>query len=710
MKRRPVMFFAQVIFSVLMVLALTTPPAAFADSERLMGFTAEKTAWELQYEALFKAIPDAALAKEYSEALTEHPTQAGTKWDWVNLDYTTKKLDEFGVDYDVTTYYPWWSTPVEMQLEMLKPTQQTLSVKENGFPWQKHWEDVTPGWNAYSVDGEVSAEVVYVYQSRVEDYEWLIANGVDLKGKIGLSRYGGPARGARTAVAQLYGLAGMIMYTDPKDDGYTRGPVYPDGPWRPADSIQRGSLLYIWEYPGDPLTPGWAATKNAHRIDIEDAENLPQAVPTMPIGYGSAEPILAALGGPEAPATWQGGLPFTYHVGPGAKVRMKVDNENRIQAISNIIVTIPGSKYPNEKIIFGGHRDGWVYGTKDSNSATVMFLEAARAFGILLDQGWRPERTIILAMWDAEEYFELGSVEWAEEWQKDLRKNAVMYVNVDAAASGQFFGASAVPALDAFIRECTKAVEEPRTPGMSVFDDWAARQSTTTPRLGRLGGGSDYSVFINYLGIPSASWSFSFSDGTYHSAYDDLYHMEHFSDPGYLHKVTAAQVLGVMAMRAANADILPFKYSDYGPAVAGYVDSLQQKQIDLYGAEKISLAREKEQALKWEQESLKLESEIDEILSKPKWTRKDLQKVKFINNRLIKMERALIYNPGLLERPWFKHMIYATGIYVGYAAQYLPGVDDMVLAGNWKQAERYKNALFASLKRATSIATEAANR
>ena len=713
-----VMFVSSLSFPVSGALALTPDPSS------IMGFTADKAAVERQWEAVFKSVPDPVEAEANTTALSEHPIMYATAWDWWNVQYSMEKLRSYGVNPEIKTYYPYGSWPGTVSVEMVAPLQMTLKVKEDGgFSWEKYWDDVPIGFNAYSPNGDVTAEVVYANYGGAADYATLEQMGVDVKGKIVIVRYGGPARGAKQAQAALHGAAGVLLYDDPVEDGCIRGAVFPTGPWRPADSIQRGSVMYIWEYPGDPLTPGWSATKNAHRLSPAEAANLPKGAPVTPLGYGPVSSLLATLGGLPAPPDWQGGLgdgrctslpgvtPVpVYRVGPGpTKVHLKVDLQTGIKPIWDIMVQIPGTKHPEQMVVLAGHRDGWAYGSSDSTAGFTVIMEMARGFGELLRRGWRPERTIVLGGWDAEEPFELGSVEWVEELQQQLGKSAVAYVNLDGAGGGVNFGSSAVPALDDFIYEVTKDVIEPRN-GKTVYDDWVERRGGPRPPIGRFGGGSDYSPFINYIGMATMSFSFSSSTGGYHSAYDDLYMMANFGDPGYRHHVTAAQLAGLIAMRLANADILPFRYSQYATAVSGYLNNLNKLQVQLYGKEVVSLDREMEQSQAWQQASAAAEGKIDSILASnsagiPPGL---VGQVEFINDKLIRQERDLTQAKGVPGRPWFKHMIYATAVYQGYAVQYLPALADMVTAGDWAKVRNYKALLHNSLTTATNTAKTAA--
>jgi N-acetylated-alpha-linked acidic dipeptidase len=701
---------------IVVIVALAAPATLAQGTNQavlpIAGFTSDKAAWERQYEALLKAISDPVVCQQHSVALTEHPTLVGSDWDWWNVQYSLQELRSYGLNPELKTYYVYMPSPRTVQVEMIAPTSYTAKTKENGWPWQKYFEDVVVGYNAYSPSGDITAELVYVNYGVPEDYAQLAKMGVDVSGKIAVARYGKVYRGVKNKVAHEHGAAGLILFSDPSDDGYTKGAVYPYGPWRPADGIQRGTLTYLFDYPGDPLTPGWAATETAPRLSPLDATNLPHAVPTTPLAYGEAEPLLQAIGGPAAPVDWQGGLPFTYHVGPGpAKVHLKLDIAYEIKPIWDIVVKIEGSKYPDQWVVLGAHRDGWTYGTSDSNSGYIVVMEIARALAQLQQQGWRPERTIVLGGWDGEEYGQLGSTEWAEELEQQLGKNAVVYLDLDSAGGGSYFTAAGVPSLDQLIYDVTKEVDEPRTPGTSVYDDWKARSGQPRPSVDRLGGGYDYEVWIDHLGVPTIQMVFDYiASGNYHSAYDDLYFLEHWGDPGYLHHAAMAKLAGTAALRLANADILPFQYSSYAGEVASYLETLNTEQVNQYGNVVVSFSREIAQASAWKQAALNLENKAGTILAANPFIPDTLAgMVAFINQRLLQQERDLTQAKGLPDRPWFRHMIYAPGVYTGYAVQTLPALQDLLAAGQGTKVHNYEALLHNSLTTATNTAATTAN-
>jgi N-acetylated-alpha-linked acidic dipeptidase len=578
-----------------------------------------------------------------------------------------------------------------------------LSTKERPFAWHEDFENVVVGYNAYSPSGDVSGELVYANYGLPEDYTALEQLGVDVRDKIVLARYGRSFRGVKAQQAELRGAKGLIIYSDPEDDGFARGPVYPDGPWRPADGIQRGSVQYIFNYPGDPLTPGTPSVPGTRRLDPQDAGNLPR-IPTTPISYGEAQPLLQSLGGPVAPEDFQGALPMTYRVGPGGtKVRLALDIAYEQTRVSNVVAEIRGTTKPDEKVVIGAHYDGWTYGTSDNTSGWTTVMEIGRVLGRLLDRGWRPERTIVLAGWDGEEYGLLGSTEWVEQLQSELRRDAVVYANLDGAGGSNFGGAS-VPSLDDAIIEATQAVTNPRT-GTSVYDAW--RGDDEAPSLDRLGSGSDYTAFLDHVGVPSFEIGYSnpASSGTYHSAYDDLFNMNHHLDPGYLGHAGTAQILGVTALRLANADVLPFHYSDYAAAIDAYVRELQRVQADTPGAAQVDLSILLDAAQSWRAASERLESRVAQLLREGDTQSRAVAR---INRVLMQQERALIQPQGLPGRAWFRHQVYAPGLVTGYAVQYLPGMRDAIEQGDTETARRYRDLLLQSLFEAVRLAERGA--
>jgi N-acetylated-alpha-linked acidic dipeptidase len=682
--------------------------ASAAAQEPIIGFTEQSSELERAYEQRFQQRVSPEVIGRTSRALSRRPQLIATSGVRRSFEYSVQRLRRYGLDVSTPSYGVYASRPRDISVMMTAPYTRRLANKEHGFPWQRDFEDVVVGYNAYSPSGLVAGEVVYANYGLPDDYAELERLGVDVRGKIVLVRYGQSFRGVKAQQAEKRGAIGLLIYSDPEDDGFTRGPVYPEGPWRPADGIQRGSIQYIFEYPGDPLTPGVPSVPGTPRIAPSDAGNLPH-IPTTPLSYGEAQPLLEGLTGPAAPEAFQGGLPITYRLGPGGtRVRMDLDIAYEQLPVRNVLAEIRGTSKPEQRVVIGAHYDAWTYGTSDNTSGWTTIMEIGRSLGRLLDRGWRPERTIVLAGWDGEEYGLLGSTEWVEQFQRDLARDAVVYANLDGAG-GTSFGAAGVPQIDDALIEATKAVTDPRT-GQSVYDVWKG-DDDEEPTIDRLGSGSDYTAFLDHVGVPSLEAGFTApaSSGTYHSAYDDTYNIERHLDPGYLGHAGSARITGVTALRMANADVLPFHYSDYARAVRSYVEALQRVQAETPGAAEVDLSILLEAADAWRVASERLEARADELLAEGDTeSARAAQAVRRINTALMRQERALITERGLPGRPWFRHQVYAPGRVTGYAVQYLPGIWDAVEQGDNATAQTYRDLLFESLREAARLAERGA--
>src|SRR5215207_4466601 len=571
------------ILILLLLVVITLPaPLTFAQTT-IDGFSSERAAAERRWEERFRAVPNQKSAREHLRRLTLEQHIAGTKEDYDTAIYVRDQLRSYGLSADLKEYEVWLNYPkTPSVVELITTRRQRLSVNEAvvpGDPSSSH-PKISPLFNGYSASGDVTAPVVYANYGLPNDYDDLKKAGVDVKGKIVLVRYGNSFRGVKAKVAEQNGAVGCIIYSDPEDDGYMQGDVFPKGPWRPVASGQRGSVQYLFDYPGDPLTPGKPAIAGTPRLKPEEATNL-TPIPTQPIAYDVARTILSQLKGPPRPRDFQGGLPFAYHVGGtgDVKVRLKTDMDYKIRKIWNVVARIDGSEEKDRWIILGNHRDACVFGAVDPNSGTSAMLEVGKGLGQLLKQGWKPRRTIILCSWDAEEYGLIGSTEWAEELAAELREKAVAYLNLDAAVSGAHFGASSVPSLWKLMRAVTRDVKDPKT-GKTVYQQWQdrAREDRSEEekvtggeaRISPLGSGSDYTPFLQHLGIASTDMGFNGDYGVYHSAYDSFYWMDHFGDPGFRYHVAAAQVWGTLAMRLADADGLSFDYTDYANQIRDF--------------------------------------------------------------------------------------------------------------------------------------------
>ena len=701
--------------TILLVVLLLLPTARFVFSQGsnaapLDGFSANTSATQRRWEELFRSVPAPKSAREHLRRLTLEPHIAGTKEDYATAVYVRDQMKSYGLNAELKEYNVWLPYPKTTPIvELITQRRQRLSVTEAIVPGDPTSSNpkITPLFNGYSASGDVTGPLVYANYGLPGDYEELKKVGVDVKGKIVIVRYGNSFRGVKAKVAEDNGAVGCIIYSDPADDGYMQGDVYPKGPWRPVASGQRGSVQYLFDYPGDPLTPGKPSIPGVPRLKPEEATDLTK-IPVQPIAYDVAKTLISPLRGPVRPKGFQGGLPLAYHVGgtPDVKVHLKTDMDYKVRTIWDVVARIEGNQERDRWVVMGNHRDAWVFGAVDPNSGSSAMLEVARGFGDLLKQGWTPKRTIILCSWDAEEYGLIGSTEWAEENADDLREKAVAYLNVDVAVSGGNFGASSVPSLWKAIRDVTRDVKDPKT-GKTIYQQWQekAREGRSLneatnggeARIGALGSGSDYTPFLQHLGVPSTDMGFGGDYGVYHSSYDSFYWMDHFGDPGFVYHVAAAQIWGTLALRLADADALPFDYTDYAT------------QIREFFAEALRLAKQKNLDTSFDDRSMNaaLEdfarecSRVEKNRQEAVTTKANSAKLKLINDALIGVEREFIDERGLRGRPWYKHEIYAPGIYTGYAAQPLTdfrqAIDDRNSANTKESLERIVEAI----KRAT---------
>ncbi len=670
------------------------PPAAQTASAatqppQMEGFGRTRSAAEAQLEKQFLAIPDAARAESNLRQLTSTPHLAGTEASHRVAEWLRDQYRSYGFDADIESYSVWLPMPREIKLELVKPKHENLATPEPPIPgdldtWSKH---VTPDYNDYSPSGDITAPVVYVNYGMAQDYRELARLGVSVDGKIVIARYGRGYRGIKALLAEQHHASGLVLYSDPQDDGYAAGDPFPDGPWRPMGGVQRGSILYTQIYPGDPLTPGFASVPGAKRISPADAASLPH-IPTMPISAEDASVILKDLDGHHVPRNWQGALPFTYHVGNGhVRVHMRVVMDYRQRPLYDVIAKLHGS-LDDQWVILGNHHDAWVYGAADPSSGTASLLETARALGELVRSGWQPRRTIVICNWDGEEPGLLGSTEWVEQHRTELQAKAVAYINTDVGVTGPNFTASASPSLNDLIRAATRQVPDPDT-GESVYEAWAehssagrtelsgvaretagARTSGEAP-VGTLGSGSDYSAFLDFAGIPAVDLAFSGDYGVYHSLYDDFYWMKHFGDPTFAYHVTLARVLGILALRLDEAGILPFDYSNYSSEVSRSLDELAARASQ-DPSEYAALQPVVDAANRFAESSLREAMAIGAL----EGTTVNFALANRLSLALADVEQSLLDPNGLVGRPWYKHTIFAPGSYTGYAAESLPGITE----------------------------------
>jgi len=683
----------------------------------LAGFTSDGSAAERRWEEQFRALPAPASAREHLRRLTAEPHVAGTKEDYATAVYVRDQMKSYGLSAELKEYQvllPYPKTPTIV--ELVAPHRERLRVKEAVVPQDPSSANpkIIPLFNSYSATGDVTGSLVYVNYGLPPDYEALKKAGVDVKGKIVIARYGNSFRGVKAKVAEDHGAIGLLIYSDPLDDGYSQGDVYPKGPWRPSSSAQRGSVQYLFLYPGDPLTPGKPAVPGTPRLKMEDAKSLTH-IPVQPISYGDARVLLEPLTGPLRPKGFQGGLPFAYHVGgtQDVRVHLKTDMDFKIRTIWNVVARIEGETEKDRWVIMGNHRDAWTFGAVDPNSGTTAMLEAARGFGQLLKQGWKPKRTIVLCSWDGEEHGLIGSTEWAEENADELKAKAVAYLNVDVAVSGPNFGASSVPSLWKLIRAAARDVKDPKS-GNSVYQQWQDRareqrsesekDSKVEAAIGSLGSGSDFTPFLQHLGIPASDMGFGGDYGVYHSAYDSFYWMSHFGDPKFVYHVAAAQLWGTMAMRLASAEGLPLDYSDYANQIREYFNENLKRATERNLANSFDEKTMTDALRDFAEASSRIERERNRSIEDNR-----AERLKKINDGLIAVERDFTDEHGLNGRPWYKHQIYAPGVYTGYAAQPLTDFSQALDDRNSANAKESLERIVAALKRATETLKRAAD-
>jgi N-acetylated-alpha-linked acidic dipeptidase len=701
------------------------------------------------WDAKFRAIPEAKNIGEYMKRMSARPHHLGSAYDKDNAEWILSKFREWGWDARLETYDVLFPTPKERLVEMVAPAAFTLKLDEPPVavdPTSGQKTEQLPSFNAYSIDGDVTAPLVYVNYGRPQDYVELDRRGISVKGAIVIARYGASWRGIKPKVAAERGAVGCLIYSDPMDDGYVVDDVFPDGPMRNSSGVQRGSVMDMPTYPGDPLTPGIGATPDAKRLDIKDVTTLTK-IPVLPISYADAQPLLSALRGPVAPGDWRGALPITYHVGPGpARVHLKVAFNWDRARVYNVVARIQGSTYPDEWVIRGNHHDAWVNGAADPGAGMSAELEEARAIGELVKQGWRPKRTLVYIAWDGEEQALLGSTEWVEDHDKDLREHAVAYVNSDGNGRG-FLNASGSHSLEQLVNSVAKEVADPETT-RSVWQRLQARmiargsrdvrndaRSRADLRIAALGSGSDYSAFLQHNGVPSLNLGFGgldANDGVYHSIYDDYYHFTKFLDTDFAYGRALAQVAGTTTIRLADADLLPFEFTNLADTVQTYVKELatllknqqdevreRNKQIDEGVFTAINDPRRPLAAPKVEEvppalNFATLENAANALTQSAARYHKAVQTaqpriasnaatVRAVNARLMQAERQLTDDAGLPKRSWYRHLLYAPGFYTGYAVKTMPGVREAIEQKQYREAETEIARVAKALEREAAL-------
>jgi N-acetylated-alpha-linked acidic dipeptidase len=725
---------------------------AHAKQNEMLGYGEAHGRRQHDVEQRFDAQLSAAELREWLKSMSSAPNQVGSPHDKANAEFMLQKFRDWGWEAQIERFDVLYPTPKHELLQLVAPRKFTARLQEPPVPGDatSAARGQLPPYTAYGADGDVTAELVYVNRGMPEDYKELERRGINVQGRIVIVRYGGGWRGLKPKLAHEHGAIGCIIYSDPADDGYAEGDVYPRGGWRPADGVQRGSVEDITLYPGDPLTPGVGATPSAQRLPMASAPTL-MKIPVLPISYADAQPLLAALGGPIAPQSWRGALPIAYHIGSGpARVHLQVQSDWSLKPIYDVVARLTGSELPDEWIVRGNHHDGWVFGACDPLSGNVALLEEAKAIGALLKSGWRPARTLIYASWDGEEPGLLGSTEWVEAHAAELAQHAVLYVNSDSNERG-FLRAEGSHSLQRLVNQIAAEVQDPEK-HVSVLarlraklraDEYdgaeghnkklaqAAASDADLP-IGALGSGSDYSAFLQHAGIASLDLGYSGEadqDGVYHSAYDSFDHFARFGDPSFSYEVAEAQTVGHLVLRVADADVLPLQFSDAATVYEGYLHELHQLADDKRARATELSALEQAHAYQLASDPLRpvaapaAEAEVPYLDFAPldnallhlqraahgydrayegasaQGLTLDKARREQLDALLQHLESSLLDESGLPGRGWYKHLLYAPGRYTGYGVKTVPGVREAIEQGEYQQAERYVTLTAQALDR-----------
>jgi len=676
----------------------------------IRGFGADQ--WKAQHEREEKAqaLPQRERMKIYMERMASKPHHAGSPGSRAVADYALSLFKDWGYDAQIETFDALLPYPTVRLLEMTDPVKFRALIKEPPIVSDPDTDSSAqiPTFNAFSASGDVTAPVVYVNYGLPEDYETLAKLGVDVKGKIVIARYGRSWRGIKPKLAQENGAIGCLIYSDPRDDGFYDGDTYPTGPWRPAQGAQRGSVMDMPLYPGDPLTPGWASVPGAKRLNRADAVTILK-IPVMPISYGDAQPLLEQLRGAVAPEPWRGALGITYHTGPGpAVVHLKLDFDWTSKPVNDVIATMWGSGASKDQwIIYGNHHDAWVNGASDPTSGGVALLETARALSTMRKQGWQPKRSIRLALWDGEEFGLIGSTEWTEKHQEELERSAAVYINSDSNGRG-VIGAGGSHTLETFLREVLRDVNDPLSQ-KSLLD---ARGDAKSFHLEALGSGSDYVGFLHHAGVASLNLGFGGNDpgGVYHSVYDTVAWYRRFSDGEMYYARALAQLTATVLMRLADAPVLPFEFRSLSRTVHGYMDDIQKEAQTSGGS--VDFREMQLQLERLHAASGAYDTELTALMKRVSAI--PPEKLAKLNDTLAHAERTLLLNDGLPRREWYRHQMYAPGLYTGYGVKTMPGVREAVDAKRWdeanqqaKRAAQAIRAMVAQVDEATRLLKQA---
>lgn len=713
------------LLSLLLLLGVVSVSA----QDKIIGFSEKASQEQTKLEAEYEKQLSAENLDEWMKLMAAEPHWVGTEYGEKNVKWMEKQFKSWGYKTKIDTYHVLFPYPKVRVLELTGPTQYAAkleAVPVEGDPYTAQGDKLLPSYNAFSTDGDVEADLVFVNYGIPSDYEELEKLGIDVKGKIVIAKYQGSWRGIKPKLAAEKGAIGCIIYSDPMDDGYYQGDVYPKGPYKNKTGVQRGSVMDMPLYPGDVLTPGYAATKDAKRLDREDAPTITK-IPVLPISYEDAQPLLAALEGPVAPSNWRGGLPITYHIGPGpAKVHLKLEFDWQLKPAHNLIATWEGNEFPDEWVIRGNHHDAWVHGASDPISGMVALMEEARVVAQLAKEGKKPKRTLVYCAWDAEEPGLIGSTEWVEDHIPELKEKAVAYINTDGNSRG-YLGAGGSHSLEAMVSQVANAVTDPQK-GVSVAERRKAanvmRGGDNSFKLSALGSGSDYTPFIQHTGIASLNLGYGGegSGGEYHTIYDTYSHYTRFKDPGFQYGVALANTAGRISLRLANAEVLPFELTRWHSTIEGYLGEVMKTledmraevekhnklvasdayQLTMDPKKPVAPAKMKEEVPYLDLSPIQnvvaeLEKSI-ETFSKADVLALSNAKKAQLNEKLMGLEQILLQDKGLPRRDWFKHQIYAPGFYTGYGVKTLPGVREAIEQKEWKEAQEQIGVLATTLK------------
>lgn len=710
MKRHNVPVFCNLVLGIAIAIASTSALA----SESLKGFLDDEVAQQLKWEEALRDVPKPANLREYMRVITEEPHIAGLPASKKVADYILAQFQSWGLNAWIEETQALMPLPTERHVELIEPEPYVALLNEPPVPSDKDSADPgqLPPYNAYAAEGDVTAQLVYVNYGIPEDYEKLREWGIDVEGKIVLARYGKSWRGIKAKLAQTHGAVGCLIYSDPEDDGYYQGLTYPEGPYRPQFGVQRGSIMDMPIHPGDPLSPGFGAMTDRPRLDVSEAQTLVK-IPVLPLSWGDALPLLKHLRGKVAPEEWRGALPTTYHVGPGPSiVRVKLALEWETRPLYNVIARIDGTVFPDQWIVHGNHHDAWNNGATDPTSGNVALMETARSFAELVERGWRPKRTILFASWDGEEWGLLGSTEWAETHKEELTANGVVYINSDSTGKG-WLRMSGSHTLQEFVNDVARDVEDP-VRGVSLWE--AARQrrlesaeddtareeieQSDDLRIGALGSGSDYTVFLDHLTMASLNLGFGgdSNGGVYHSNYDSFTWYQRFSDGEYVFGRALSQTIGTAILRLADATVLPFNFVDLADTMTRYVEEIEEIHAEQEGAPEIDLTNVSEALDALREAGEAYQRSLERLSSMSSSAVHGQPQLARLNQLLYTSERRLGHDEGLPNREWFRHQVYAPGFYTGYGVKTIPGIREGLEEEAWEEARYYVNVVTEALE------------